>query len=280
MRRSYKYSRNQIPAEANYVEIGRYSTVGTFTFTFEEDAIYGFFVVGGGASGMGDYNSAGWGGNGGNGGQAIAFQDIPVSANTEAVIVVGAGGAGGDSGANHAGGDSSVTINSISYTAQGGLRNSATSPVPNTKVEHSGCGGYPCRGNPLTEVEAGLIFSGKAGEGDPFPYNNVTRPNTFHSQGGDGLPNPFDENDANLYGAGGGAGANSYQYSTQQGYISGGTTGGGTGGGGSNNASTNKGSAATFFGAGGGGGAFSSNHGNSVGGAGYRGIVIIYKRIN
>lgn len=93
--------------------------------------------------------------------------------------------------------------------------------------------------------------------------------------GTDGVACPIDVPIAsgNLFGARGGGGTNSYGGYTHQ--SAGGRTGGGTGGGGYDNAAENWGGTGTFYGAGGGGAAFSSGHGYSVGGNGYKGIVII-----
>lgn len=247
-----------------WVEIARFTTTGTTTYTITKKYTQlGFWIVGGGAGGHGDFNTAHWGGNGGNGGQAKAFETIY---NSKSITVyVGDGGSGGSAkGAGNSGGGSYVMYNGNTYTSDGGIRYSGSNGGVNTKVEYSGIGGRPCgHGNPQT-----LYY--KASENEPYGV-----------MGEDGLPNPFDQNDETLYGAGGSAGFDSYDNWTTYGGtyptgFAGGQTGGGNGGYGPNDNILNTGFNGTSPGAGGGGGAFSSNHTHSQGGNGYQGIVIIY----
>lgn len=268
------------PAE-QWVEIARVTTVGTSTVSIPSGySQIGFWIVGGGAGGAGDRSSSQNAGAGGNGGQAVPV--VVERSAAAATVVVGGGGAGGTKSTNAstsgAGGASSVTYNGIAHTAAGGLK-AANYGYENSKVANSGTGGFGQNG-----VDANFHAvqrSGKAGEGNGFTYNGVTHSNTRYCNGGDGQPNPFDPNDTNLYGAGGGGGTNAYTASDRAMLSYGGLTGGGNGGYGVAAAAntTNRGAAATFYGGGGGGGAFTAQHTYSQGGAGYQGIVIIYGKV-
>lgn len=256
---------------------------GDAVVTLTDDYPYiGFWVVGGGASGRSEFSNAHNAGNGGNGGQAIAFgldYSLIYPSGTQFVITAGYGGAATATGTNRAsnpGQESKVVLYSNSTTicsAAGGLA-AASYYQPghddaiNTKVEYSGRGGAHC------------------GHGDPATY--YYKADSDHPRGvmgEDGLTNPFDPTDLNKYGAGGGAGFDSYdRWSTYgstypNGFV-GGTTGGGGGGYGADNNALNRGGDATFYGGGGGGGAFSSSHTYGAGGAGAGGIVIMYGYVN
>lgn len=260
----------------SWTEITRVTSVGTSSITIPAGYTnIGLWVVGGGGSGASEHGNSDNCGLGGNGGQA---RDFIISNNGGAItasVTVGSGGPQTATGTNKTGsdgGNTSVTINGTTYTANGGLMgpggNTSGSP---TKVEYSGrCGvgwGIPWGSAPYGPywVNPNPSVIGRYPDGAPFNGEN-------------GLPNPFDDNDTNLYGAGGGGGFDSYRNSghPNDSFSYGGDTGGGPGGGGDNNASSNAGGNATFYGGGGGGGAFSSNHTYGRGGAGYQGIVIIY----
>lgn len=228
----------------------------------------GLWIVGGGGSGASEHYNSGNSGCGGNGGQARSFE---INYTGGILIVdVGSGGPATATGTNKTGangGDSSVTYNGATYTAKGGLMapGGNTTGTP-SKVDFSGRGGVGWGWN-------------WPGTGYPDPSIVGRYPDGFVGNGENGLPNPFNPNDTNLYGAGGGGGFCSYRNGNSHpndSFSYGGENGGGRGGGGRNNNATNRGGDATFYGAGGGGGAFSSNHGYGAGGAGYQGIVIIY----
>lgn len=263
--------RDMLVADHKWKEVARITTIGTTTISLPPCSQLGFFIVGGGGSGHGDFSNARSSGNGGNGG-CVNSWIIPINGNIVNITV----GKGGASGGSRSGESSSITYNGTTYTSSGGYGGTNNSGNSNTKQINSGIGGsarwggYPsidmynwCSTHTALEI---------------YPDPTVTWGN-YGAKGEDGLPNPFDPLDINLYGAGGGAGQNafnvpSYYYTGPA--ISGGTNGGGTGGYGANNASTNKGLDATFYGGGGGGASFSSNHAYGQGGAGYQGIVIIY----
>ncbi|MDR1154089.1 MAG: hypothetical protein LBL04_05210 [Bacteroidales bacterium] len=197
------------------------------------------YCVGGGGSGAGDYYPAGTSGSGGNGGVVIG---AGISANfggTTIPITVGAGGTGGIRGDGRPGGASSFGI----YI--------------------SAAGGY---GGVDTQPDA-QAYSGRGGKRGPRTANG------YDLQGGDGTGISLFPASIRYKAGAGGAGANSayHQTSIQQ---SGGNKGGGNSGYGDDNSSLNRGQDATYYG-GGGGGAFSSGHTTSVGGYGYKGIVII-----
>lgn len=250
------------------------TTVGTRTvWTSPTDwNEYGLFIVGGGASGHSEFSKS-RSGTGGNGG--VVLSKIIQVSNPEFELVVSGGGpatATGTNKASNAGKPSYITVDGVTYTADGGLGKSTTDMSANTKVVGSGMGA------------TGI------GNTDHTPYfYKISSSDTEGRMGEDGLPNPFDPNDPLLYGPGGGAGISAYYYSSSScpspGYFAGGaghvsdsTVCGGKGGYGANNATTNAGSAATVYGGGGGGGAFSGGHTYGSGGAGFQGIIKIYGR--
>ena len=258
-------------------EVARITTIGTTIISLPTCSELGFFIVGGGGSGHGDFNSSRHTGNGGNGGCVNSFV-VPFSV-TSCSVTVGKGGAYGPSqyGSNN-GSDSYVSYNGTTYASIGGYGGSNTPNISNIKQENSGIGGC-ARWCGYSSIDMYNWCSTHTSL-EIYPDQTVTWGN-YGSMGEDGLPNPFDKSDTNLYGSGGGGSQNAYDIPS--GYcvgpaILGGTNGGGDGGYGSNNAITNKGQDGSFYGAGGGGGSFSSNHTYSQGGAGYQGIVIIYKR--
>lgn len=256
-------------------EIGRFDVAGNFTFVLPSHVSQiGLWIVGGGGSGASEHYNSGNSGCGGNGGQARDFIILHDGSSVAIDIVVGNGGPRTATGTNKTGsngGNSSVTFNGVSHSALGGLMapggNSTGTP---TKVEFSGRGGVGWGWN-------------WPGTGYPDPEIVGRYPDGFVGNGENGLKNPFDPEDTNLYGAGGGGGFCSYRTGASHpndSFSYGGETGGGGGGGGRNNNQTNKGGDATFYGGGGGGGAFSSGHSYGAGGAGYQGIVIIYGKTN
>lgn len=93
------------------------------TYTAPVTGWYQVKVKGGGAGGGGGYSYSNLrqsGGGGGEGGTTIAYERM--TAGTTVSVVVGAGGAGGaqNGGTAGAGGNSSATVNSNTYTGNGG----------------------------------------------------------------------------------------------------------------------------------------------------------------
>lgn len=110
--------REQIPA-FNHRDI--ITTSGTYTAPV--DGWYKITVKGGGGGGGGGYGGGGLaqsGGGGGEGGMTIAYEYI--TAGDSATVVIGGGGTGGAAGGYNGtdGGNSSVSVNSNTYTANGG----------------------------------------------------------------------------------------------------------------------------------------------------------------
>ena len=185
-------------------------------------------------------------------------QIISLSSIYQFTIVVGAGGAGGSSSKNiptcKAGQDSSVTVNSNTYTAAGGLCETYYN-VRITRVTNSSIGGHVHNIN-WAYIQCTADIDGLIGQ--------------------NGQQNTFDINDINLYAPGGNGGWNTYRHGTPNPVPSTPQTDGARGGIGGNNSTLNQGQDGLFYGGGGGGGAFSSGHKYSQGGAGHCGIVIIY----
>lgn len=263
-------------AGGTWREIARVTTTGTTTVNIPNTySQLGFFVVGGGGSGHGDFNSAGHPGNGGNGG-CVNHWEIPMSGNTVVVTVGAGGGKSASKGSSKNGSASFVVYNENTYTSDGGYggTNDANHGMCiNTVQTNSGVGGIYIYTSPSSNL-AYLEWRATHTALETTVISGTTL--NGGAVGQNGYPNPFDETDTNLYGAGGGGGFNAYSGPVWNAPISGGTTGGGTGGYGAYNTSTNKGLDATFYGGGGGGASFSSSHTYGQGGAGYQGIVIIY----
>lgn len=268
MRRHHK---EETPPPVGWVEIARVTATGASTVNIPAGySSIGLWIVGGGGSGASEHYKANSPGCGGNGGQAMEYVVQNDGSALSVSVVVGTGGPQTSTGTNKTGsngGVSSVTINGTTYSAEGGRMapggNYSGTP---TKVQYSGRGG------------AAWGYSWP-GTGYPDPDIVGRYPDGFVANGENGLPNPFDATDTNLYGGGGGGGFDSYRTGgshPNDSFSYGGETGGASGGGGRNNNVTNAGGNATFYGGGGGGGAFSSNHRYGAGGAGYQGIVIIY----
>ena len=254
-----------------WVEIMRVTTIGTTTVNLPK--IYkqlGFFVVGGGGSGHGDFSGGGNSGSGGNGGCVNHFI-VPFNMSS-CSVTVGRGGITGQSRKNSNNGSASyVVYDGVTYQSNGGYGGSNTPGKANTKQKNSGIGGFARWGG----YQNLAMYNWCANHTALEVYPGTTT--TYGGKGENGLPNPFDEADTNLYGAGGGGSQNAYLPTGYVGpAISGGVRGGGSGGYGNNNTATNRGQDGSFYGAGGGGGSFSSNHSYSQGGAGYQGIIIIY----
>jgi microcystin-dependent protein len=93
------------------------------TYTAPVTGLYRITVKGGGGGGGGGYYSSAFvigGSGGGEGGITIGFEKL--TAGQAASVVIGAGGTGGvaQTGTGGNGGDSSVTVNSNTYTGGGG----------------------------------------------------------------------------------------------------------------------------------------------------------------
>lgn len=275
-----------------WVEIARYDsyeTDGAHTLNIKGFSKLGFFVVGGGGSGHGDFNWSGHSGNGGNGGQVRSFI-VSINGN-QCTTILGAGGSGCVSqSSSNPGSASSITYNGVTYTADGGYGGTNDTESSNRIQEYSGIGGRYCycmQGvNVSSQSEAEEIYNLASTHIATDPVQTTSfGVLVYGAKGANGLPNPFDPLDTNLYGAGGAGGFNANKsYDTSGGgapkAISGGDTNGGSGGYGNDNTAENTGTHATFYGAGGGGGAFSSEHTYSNGGAGGKGIIIVYAAVD
>jgi hypothetical protein len=256
-------------------EITRVTSIGSSTVTIPSSkySTIGLFVVGGGGSGHGDFNTARHSGNGGNGGCVNHFIVPFYSGSTSAIVIVGGGGASVSSKADSNNGSfSSVTYNGHTYVSDGGYGGNNNKDTINTSQTNSGLGGKYKAGELSADVYNWISTHTSKETG------TINSSTYIGSKGCDGVLNKFDPTDLNFYGSGGAAGVNAYYPNDDRRYpqISGGQTGGGKGGGGDDNNEMNKGGNGLFYGAGGGGGAFSSKHTNSIGGAGHQGIVIIY----
>ena len=217
------------------------------TLTLKDNSIYDFFLVGGGASGRGGgYVASG----GGGGGYTKTIKSNFLGPCT-IPVVIGSGGQTGNYSYPQSGGNSSVTINSVTSFAMGGSSTRAAG-TPQYWGSDGGSGG------------AGQYGIGGSDGSNGTGYNYGT---------GQGVTTrAFAEAGNTLY-AGGGSSPNS-NYSSAC-YIEGGAGGGGAGirNGGYGDAYGGSGTANT----GGGGGAaepFDSDC-NGYGGAGGSGVVII-----
>ena len=107
--------REQIPA-FNHRDV--ITTSGTYTAPV--DGWYCITVKGGGGGGSGGKYNDGTGGGGGEGGTTSAFEYMELG--DTATVIIGGGGTGGTAGGTSGadGGDSSVSVNSNTYTGGGG----------------------------------------------------------------------------------------------------------------------------------------------------------------
>ena len=234
------------------------------TFVIDTNITCDILVVGGGGGG-------GIGGGGGGAGAVLYTTNFNLSSGTYS-IVVGSGGAGstGTSTNGTNGNNSSITINSIAYTAVGGggggTRNDPAS-YTGRAGNNGGSGGGGSHSDNSTIVNTG-------GSSSKNTYVNWTSLGNAGGEGKDGY--------ANGYGSGGGGGAGSMGTNA-------GTNSGGNGGSGVNLSSifgTNVGQSG-WFGGGGGGGSWTGvggqvgygNGGNGLlggGGNAYGGSGIAY----
>ena len=147
------------------------------TYTAPVTGWYKITAKGGGGGGGGRHVSSGYywsGGGGGEGGTTIAYERM--TAGDTATVVIGAGGTGGSSESNGAdGGDSSVSINSNTYTAGGGKGGDAgTSGGKGGSGTIQGCAG----GTSYQSGSGGNIVRGASGGGNGGSIS--------HSSGTDG----------------------------------------------------------------------------------------------
>lgn len=97
-------------------------TVGTTTFTTQAlTKTIDMIVVGGGGPGAGNLygNNIYYGGNGGDGGRGPVYH-LAVTGGETYAVSIGAGGIGAQQGAGTPGGDTTITIGGVTYTAGGG----------------------------------------------------------------------------------------------------------------------------------------------------------------
>lgn len=178
----------------------RLLTSGNLTFTDLKNASSGVdvFLVGGGGGGTAvganptqpSNLSANFGSPGGGSGYTKTYSSISVASNTAYSATIGAGGA---IGAN--GGQSSITIGSTTYNANGGNCS--------TYKAHGGPGGSGGAGGGGDPVANGGTDGGNGGAG---VYQGTTFTNGGTGQGT--TTRAFGETSGVLYATGGGAGGN------------------------------------------------------------------------
>lgn len=256
-----------------------FSTVGTFTMTFEKGGFIDVLLVAGGGSGAPGYNT-GFGGGGGGGG-VLETYNYGIDAGSYS-LTVPVGGIQFPSGNNYTATYQGGNASFHSLLAFGGGAGGVG--IYNQSGMSGGCGGgsngyYSAygtfgAGSGITNqgfsggnsTHSGGISGGGGGAGGAAPTTTST---AIRGDGGIGRLVAFDSNIAQYY-AGGGQGGN------YQGFNNGGGLGGGGNATGGNN--TNGGNA-SFYG-GGGAGATSSTTTWYTGGAGFQGLVIIRYRIS
>jgi hypothetical protein len=249
------------------------------SIAFNQAASVDVFMIGGGGGGGGGIGGSGYtavasaGGGGGAGGY-MSVGSIPVASETNLVITVGAGGAGGaggtTAGAASNGGSTFIQSGGSVYqslTVRGGGSGGAggAGALPKGAGSSGGCGGG---------AGGGSLWGGGVGGG--------------HGSGGDGAGNGYSGGGSggDLGGGGGGGSGGAGVAGTATGGGGGGTTAsltllnsimvfGGGGGGGGGDSGRNAGSSGSGSGYGGGGGSASVSGGNSTGGNGGTGRVIL-----
>ncbi len=209
---------------------------------------------GGGNGGWGSNGSSGSGGGGGGAGGTLISKAIPLTQYT-CTVTIGAGGAGGVgvSGAlvkdGTSGGNTSITINGITYTAGGGGGGKSGINPDGGSFSNYGFGGVG--GNTTYDSSLNLYIDSS--------YNGTNGSNAIQSAGTSGA-------------GGGGINVNpSASYSINYLYSG--------GSGGTSSSRGNPGAVGTGYGTGGGGGGGSGAGGGTVGGDGgngAKGYAIVY----
>ena len=241
------------------VSYNEYTVPGVYTITVPARASYIAAVLiggggGGGSGGWASNNGKGSGGGGGGSGGALLTKAISVSLGTTISLTVGAGGTGGTVGASSgdtpqkipqnnavAGGNTTMSFSSKTYTARGGGRgisgyntdsdNYNKGPWPNTGDGGSG-------GTNTFTVSSDISYNtpGTAGSSITFPTSGTNNLSPAQLSGGAGGGRTQDYSTYSInYNAIGGA-APSIQSNTQSNPGNDGTGAGGAGGsGGSGN---------------------------------------------
>jgi len=264
---AYYQTINTVPFEASGGSVSTYSNKKVHTFTssnnisFNKSGTVDMLIIAGG--GAGGYRHGGGGGAGGY----RYITGINVSAGSYS-IVIGAGGSGGTHG--NSGSDSSA----LGYTSIGGGGGGSWDADKNGWT--GGSGGGSCNTNNI----AGTTGQGNAGGGTTFgaasPYN-WGGGGGAGGQGSDGTTSKMGDGGAGSTSSitgtsvcrAGGGGAGGHDPAGSRGFA---TCGGGNGGRPSINESGDNGTVNT---GGGGGGATTPGGGNSYGGYGGSGIIII-----
>jgi hypothetical protein len=184
-----RLTREMTPAFNKRVKI---TTSGTFTAPVSGWYKFTIKGAGGGGSGSGYSSGVNWGGAaGGEGGTTFAYEKM--TAGDTATITVGAGGTGGAAGGSsgnlgtpgNKGGDSSVIVNSVSYTAGGGgggTNNPGSWNTNGGSGDVIGCGGDYGSYGPTNIRGMGGAGGGSNGGGGAYAYGNSNK----GGAGGDG----------------------------------------------------------------------------------------------
>ena len=223
--------------------IWEFTKSGTYNLTLLQDTPLDICLIGGGGAGGQGSTSYGGGGGGGSGFMEN-YTNITLSSFMNVVI-----GAGGEAAGSN-GGTTSVTINGVVYTAEGG------------SCGTNGNGGNGGSGGGAGSSRTGQSTGGIGGSNGSDGFTSTAGSHTVGT--GDGKSKyPFGNTTLTLY-CGGGGGSGGYSGA------------GGEGGGGAGSGSGGNGSNGTLYGAGGGG---SHWNGPANVGKGYQGAVLIRKHI-
>ena len=233
----YTYNYDAIPTCAKTTTTNDIYTIEKITYTGNCNwivpstvSVVDLFLVGGGGGGSSD------GGTGGGGGAALLRTAIAVSSNSTLNLKVGYGGAGTGFGypwSPIAGESTTVTINGVVYSANGG---SAGGGGPSGTGGAGGTAGNAGFDGGAGGASAGSATRGAAGGAGKTGVSNYFLSNTGNTYGGGGGGGAFTSPSCTTFTAaagsnGGGAGAymnNSVSYPGSDGSVG---TGGGGGGG-------------------------------------------------
>ncbi|MCK5643797.1 MAG: hypothetical protein KAJ19_23555, partial [Gammaproteobacteria bacterium] len=178
------------PAAYEYADtLASWTSAGTFGWTVPAGVSRMFIAIWGGGGGGGDGGFSKGSGGGGGGGGGFSGLDLIVTPGHSVSVTVGVAGAGGSGTVGSAGGNSSVTINSVqvAYAGGGGAGQLGW-------TGGAGAGYASFDGSNVYAQE----FSGLTFVGSEFFYDNSSKA-TQLSKGGNG-------DGGYLYGAAGGSG--------------------------------------------------------------------------